>query len=101
MKSPSPRLGPRVRQVCAVYVQTVRAPGAGRAQSYEIAEYDMSFVQRCVASMMRIVPDFERITRLCVLGAVAPVAHALEQLAVGDAGGGEEHVVAATRGRRS
>ena len=27
----------------------------------------MSFVQRWVASMLRIVPDFERITRLCVL----------------------------------
>ena len=27
----------------------------------------MSFVHWCVASMMRIVPDFERITRLCVL----------------------------------
>ena len=31
------------------------------------AEYDMSFVHLCVAPTMRIVPDFERITRLCVL----------------------------------
>ena len=31
------------------------------------AEYDMSFVHLCVAPMMRMVPDFERITRLCVL----------------------------------
>ena len=26
----------------------------------------MSFVQRWVASIMRIVPDFDRMTRLCV-----------------------------------
>lgn len=31
------------------------------------AEYDMSFVQRWVAPTIRIVPDFERITRLWVL----------------------------------
>ena len=42
-----------------------RAPGTQLPQ--RTAEYDMSFVQRWVASMMRIVPDFERITRLCVL----------------------------------
>ena len=55
----------------------------------------MSFVHLWVAPMMRIVPDFDRITRLCVRGTVAPVANALEQLAVGDAGGREVHVVAA------
>ena len=49
---------------------------------------------------MRIVPDFERITRLCGPRAVGPVAHAAQQFAVGDAGGGEEHVVARRRGRR-
>jgi hypothetical protein len=50
-----------------------RARGVGRhllrtvASPQRTAEYDMSFVHLCVAPMMRIVPDFERITRLCVL----------------------------------
>ena len=40
---------------------------AGGQFPQRTAEYDMSFVHLCVAPMMRIVPDFERITRLCVL----------------------------------
>src|SRR5258705_6864358 len=35
-------------------------------QLYLTAEYELSFVQWCWASMTRIVPDFERMTRLCV-----------------------------------
>ena len=37
-----------------------------RGQAYLTAEYAFSFVQWCWASIMRIVPDFERMTRLCV-----------------------------------
>ncbi len=36
-------------------------------QLYLTAEYEFSFVQWCWASIMRIVPDLERMTRLCVL----------------------------------
>ena len=39
----------------------------GRTQPYLTAEYALSLVQRCCASIIRIVPDFERMTRLCVL----------------------------------
>ena len=50
---------------------------------------------RCVASTMRTVPERDRITRLWVEHAADLDAHAAEQRPVGDAGGGEEAVVAA------
>ena len=54
----------------------------------------MSLVQRCVASTMRIVPASRAHDQALRCWRRRPRSARPEQLAVGDAGGGEEHVVA-------
>ena len=49
---------------------------------------------RCRAFTSRTVPDLERMTSDWVVAPWLLEVHALQQLAVGDAGGGEEAVVA-------
>ena len=62
--------------------------------SKSTAAYALSFWSLCSEVIERIVPLRERITSEWVRGAAGAVAHALHQLAVGDAGGDEEAVVA-------
>ena len=69
-------------------------------QSNSMALKPPSFDRLWRALIMRTVPDLDRITSDWVVDAVAVVVDALEQLAVGDAGGGEEAVVARPPGRR-
>ena len=80
--------------VIAAVSAALRPPSARRQLSKSIAERSRSFESRCSAVISRTVPLRERITSECVVTPVAAVAHAAHQLAVGDAGGHEEGVVA-------
>ena len=73
-----------------------RSPAGGRrvGQSNWMELNSASLVKAWLASILRSVPDFERMTSDCVVAPNSWYCDAVEQLAVGDPRGGEEAVVA-------
>ena len=91
----APRLGPR-RQVRAVYVQTLPHARAARPVRSVVGDGGVAHELRPAVGRVDHAdrPRLRAHDEALRAGAVAPVAHAPEQLAVGDAGRREEHVVA-------